>query len=211
MTAWKELVARVKGFMDEEEGWRLHQTALKAARLGPCLEGGGYCGKSTLYLGAACRESGSVLFSIDHHRGSEEQQPGQEYFDPDLLDPATGRVDTFRFFRQTLEKAELEDTVVPLVCPSSLAARQWATPLALVFIDGGHSFQDAFTDYSGWTGHLIPGGYLLIHDLFEDPAQGGQAPYEVYKLALASGLFQELPRTKTLGVLKRNTPGEKMR
>lgn len=198
-----ELLARVKGFMDEEEGRRLYEVAREAARLGPCLEIGSYCGKSALYLGSACREAGRTLFSIDHHRGSEEQQPGQEYFDPDLFDPSTGEVNTLPHFRKTLELAGLEETVVPIVSRSEVAARHWAGPLGLVFIDGGHAFSTAYTDYCCWAGHVVLGGFLVIHDIFEDPAQGGQAPWEVYKLALASGLFQELPRTKSLGVLKR--------
>jgi len=189
--------------MDPQEGERLYQVSLEASKLGPCLEIGSYCGKSTIYLGSACKANGSVLFSIDHHRGSEEQQPGEQYFDPELFDHESGKIDTFPFFRKTLEAAGLEDTVIPMVCSSALAARFWATPLALVFIDGGHSFHDAFTDYSAWAPHIVPGGYLLIHDIFEDPKEGGQAPFEVYKLALASGLFEEQPRTKSLGVLKR--------
>ncbi|MFH1092012.1 MAG: class I SAM-dependent methyltransferase [Pseudomonadota bacterium] len=201
-----KLIKQVKGFLDEEEGARLYEVALEASRLGPCLEIGSYCGKSSLYLGQACQINDSVLFAVDHHRGSEEQQPGEEYFDPELLDPVSGRIDTFPHFRSTLEKAGLEDTIVPLVCRSSLAAKKWATPLALVFIDGGHSFEDVYTDYRSWAGNIMPGGYLLIHDLFENPAEGGQAPFEVYKLACASGLFKELPRTKTLGVLRRLSP-----
>jgi len=203
MNVDEQLLARTKGFLDPEEGIRLYETALIASKMGPCLEIGSYCGKSTLYLGAACKENASVLFSIDHHRGSEEQQPGEEYFDPELYDEQQGKIDTFRFFRQTIEQAGLEDTVIPMVCRSALAARQWAIPLALVFIDGGHSYEDAFTDYNAWAPHLLSGGYLLIHDIFEDPKKGGQAPFQVYKLALASGLFEEKPRTKTLGVLKR--------
>ena len=197
------LLDNVKGFLDPEEGARLYETALLAANLGPCLEIGSYCGKSSIYIGTACREAGSVLFSIDHHRGSEEQQPGEEYFDPDLLDQAAGRVDTFPHFRRTLDMASLEDAVIPMVCRSRLAAKAWATPLGLVFIDGGHSFEAALTDYTCWAGHLRLGGYLVIHDIFKDPSEGGQAPYDIYKLALASGLFEELPMTKTLGVLRR--------
>lgn len=197
----------IKGFMDPEEGRGLYEFAKKAGRLGPCLEIGSYCGKSTVYLGAACRESGGILFSIDHHRGSEEQQPGEAYFDPELFDPQAGRVDTFPTFRKTLQAAVLEDTVVPLVCKSAVAARCWATPLGLVFIDGGHTLEAAYTDYNAWAGHIVPGGYLLIHDIFKDPSQGGQAPYRVYRLAAASGLFRELPMIKTLGVLQRRRSG----
>jgi MMP 1-O-methyltransferase len=201
-----DIIADVKGFLDPEEGLRLYHVAREAAPRGPCLEIGSYCGKSMLYLGTACRQSGSVLFSIDHHRGSEEQQPGEEYFDADLFDPACGKIDTFPHFRRTVELANLEETVIPMVCPSRLAARSWATPLSLVFIDGGHAFDTAFNDYVGWASHIIPGGYLLIHDIFEDPAQGGQAPFKVYQYALASGLFIEHPRCKTLGVLQKKIP-----
>lgn len=198
---------RFKGFMAEEEALRLYELAREAAPLGPCLEIGSYCGRSAAYLGFGCREAGGILFSIDHHRGSEEQQPGEEYFDPELLDPKTGRIDTFPVFSAALKDLFLEDTVVPIVSVSSVAARFWRTPLSLIFIDGGHTFEAAFADYSSWVSHLLPGGYLLIHDIFADPARGGQAPYCVYRLALASGLFQELPMVGTLGVLRRTSDG----
>jgi predicted O-methyltransferase YrrM len=197
-------IENIKGFLDPEEGRALYDIALEASRLGPCLEIGSYCGKSAVYLGSACRENGAVLFSIDHHRGSEEQQPGEEYFDPGLFDFETFSMNTLPHFRQTLTLAGLEETVVPIVSRSDVVARGWATTLSLVFIDGGHAFETARRDYECWTSHIIPGGYLLIHDIFEDPAQGGQAPWEVYKLALASGRFEELPRIKSLGALKRN-------
>ncbi|PIP37370.1 MAG: hypothetical protein COX19_16945 [Desulfobacterales bacterium CG23_combo_of_CG06-09_8_20_14_all_51_8] len=202
------LIERTKGFLDAEEGRRLFDVALCASRLGPCLEIGSYCGKSTIYLGTACRANNSVLFAVDPHSGSEEQQPGEEYFDPGTWDIRRGRMDTFPLFSKTLADAGLENTVVPLVARSAVAARQWATPLSLVFIDGGHSFAAAYTDYTCWAGHILPGGYLLIHDIFKNPEEGGQAPYYVYQKALASGLFQELPMTKTLGVLRRLACGE---
>ena len=205
MTLDEKLIDKVKGFLDEEEGRYLYEIALEASKKGPCLEIGSYCGKSTIYLGTGCLKNNGILFSIDHHRGSEEQQPGEEYFDPDLLDPLTSRIDTFREFRKTIELANLEETVVPLVSKSEVAARSWATPLSLVFIDGGHSYKAVYTDYNCWARHIIPGGYLLIHDIFPDPEKGGQAPYHIYNLAIASGLFQEFPMIKTLGVLKRQS------
>ncbi len=195
----------IKGFLDDEEALRLYELAGKACIHGPCLEIGSYCGKSATFLGLACQQHGAVLFSIDHHRGSEEQQPGQAYFDPELLDERSGLIDTFTIFRTTLDELSLSDTVVPLVGPSTLVARSWQTPLSLVFIDGGHTFASAFGDYLAWVSHLQAGGYLLIHDIFFDPAQGGQAPHCIYELALASGLFIELPMTKTLGVLQKTS------
>jgi predicted O-methyltransferase YrrM len=193
----------IKGFLDDQEARKLYAIAREASRRGPCLEIGSYCGKSAYYLGKGCRESGGILFSIDHHRGSEEQQPGQEYFDPELFDETAGMIDTFRLFRKTLQDHGLEETVVPIVSRSAVAARAWRTPLSLVFIDGSHTFASAHMDYTLWTPHLIPDGYLLIHDLFPDPTQGGQAPYEVFCIARNSGLFTEEPRIRTLGILKR--------
>jgi hypothetical protein len=61
----------------------------------------------------------------------------------------------------------------------------------------------ARTDYNAWTGHILSGGFLLIHDIFPDPSQGGQAPYHIYNLALQSGLFRKHSMVKTLGVLQR--------
>ena len=195
--------SQVKGFLDEAEGEALYRLSLESCVHGPCLEIGSYCGKSTLYIGCACKEKKSILFSIDHHRGSEEQQPGEEYFDPDLFDYQNFQMDTFRAFRKTLADAALEDTVVPLVCRSSVAARAWQTKLSMIFIDGGHSREAVETDYRLWSEHLLPGGYLLFHDIFKDPAEGGQAPYDIYNLALSSGDFIEEAMVKTLGVLRR--------
>ncbi len=198
----QSLIDQTKGFLDLEEGLKLYEIARRASRTGPCLEIGSYCGKSSLFLGAGCRDNNGILFSIDHHRGNEEQQPGEFYCDPDLVDERTGRIDTLGFFRETLERAGLEDTVVPIVSPSTVVARQWATPLSLVFIDGGHTFEAALDDYKAWAGHVQPGGYLLIHDIFFDPSEGGQAPRQIYQRACQSGAFEDLGVLKTLAVLR---------
>ena len=194
---------QVKGFLHPDEGECLYQLAFDASALGPCLEVGSYCGKSTLYIGTGVRDGGGLLYSLDHHRGSEEHQLGEEYHDPDLFDAQIGQMDSLPTFRRTLALAGLESAVVPVVATSAQAGRYWQTPLALVFIDGGHSLEAALTDYRAWAMHIVPGGYLAIHDIFPDPADGGQAPYEIYQLALASGLFETVEIRLTLGVLKR--------
>jgi len=188
--------------MADDEVVRLFELAEAASARGPILEIGSYCGRSAAIMGQACKENNSVLFSIDHHTGSEEQQPGEEYFDPDLFDDRTKGVNTLPFFRQTLSRAGLEEAVVPIVSSSAVAGRLWQTSLAMVFIDGGHSFDAAHTDFITWSPHLIAGGYLVIHDIFFSPEAGGQAPRQVYETALATGQYEELPMTGTLGVLR---------
>jgi len=193
----------IKGFMDEAEAVRLYQLALEAAQNGPVLEIGSYCGKSAYIIGSACKEKNSILYSIDHHRGSEEQQKGEEYFDSDLFDVRVSRVNTLPFFQETLKQTQLEQTVVPIVAPSLVAGRMWTTQLSMVFIDGGHSLDAAHADYLTWNNHISANGFLVIHDIFLDPEKGGQAPRKIYEIALESGNYQALEMTKTLGVLKR--------
>ncbi len=194
---------RIKGFLAEDEGQALYRYALEASKTGPCLEVGSYCGKSTVYLATACQAGNSVLYALDHHRGSEEHQKGEEYHDPDLFDQEINSMDSFKEFRKTINQAGLNETVIPIVTSSVIASKQWVTPLAMVFIDGGHSMEAAMGDYRSWAGHIVQGGILAIHDLFPDPSRGGQAPYEIWKLALGSGLFEELEIINTLGFLRR--------
>ncbi|HEX9992700.1 MAG TPA: class I SAM-dependent methyltransferase [Acidimicrobiales bacterium] len=192
-----------KGFMPPDEGLALHEAGLEAAALGPLLEVGTYCGKSAIYLGAAARERGTLLFTVDHHRGSEENQPGWEWHDPTLVDPDLGVMDTLPVFRRTIRDAGLEGTVVAVVGDSPTVARHWATPVALVFVDGGHGAGPAHADYEGWAPKVRPGGLLAIHDVFPDPADGGRPPYEVYLRALRSGAFEEVRAVGSLRVLRR--------
>lgn len=192
-----------KGYLDDAEGLRLYELARAQGGLGPVLEVGSYCGKSSVYLGAGVREAGGTLLCLDHHRGSEEHQPGEGYHDPELFDPVVERMDTLPALRRTLHRAGLESTSVLLVGRSQDIAPVWSTPLAMVFIDGGHSHPQAHADFDGWAPKLMQGGILAIHDLFPDPNEGGQAPIEIYRKGLASGAFEALETTKTLGVLRR--------
>ncbi len=205
-----ELRARAeaaRGFMPVDEGLALHEHAMAVAVAGPWLEIGSYCGKSAIYLGAAARARGCVFFALDHHRGSEENQAGWEWHEPDLVDPEIDRIDTLPAFRRTIHDAGLEGTVVALVGDSPTVGAVWATPLALLFIDGGHGREPAHRDYETWVPHLTAGGTLLIHDVFPDPADGGRPPFEIYRRALESGAFREIAAVGSLRVLTRTGPG----
>ncbi len=196
-----------RGFMPAPEGAALHETAARYARVGPILEIGTYCGKSTIYLAAAARAAGQFVITVDHHRGSEENQPGWEYHDPELVDPRTGRLDTLPHFRAALAASGLEDSVIAIVGRSADVARLWQAGLGMLFIDGGHTDAAAVADYQGWAPHLARGGALAIHDVFPDPADGGQAPYRIYRRALASGTFTEVRAEGSLRVLERTGDG----
>lgn len=194
-----------KGFMPEDEGLLLHRVARERLSHGPALEVGTYCGKSAIYLGAAAREVGETVFTVDHHRGSEENQAGWEHHDASLVDPETGLMDTLPVFRRTIAAAGLEDQVIAVIGKSPTVAALWRTPLSLLFIDGGHAEVHAQADYTGWAHWVMPGGSLVIHDVFEHPADGGQAPFHVFRRALDSGAFVEADALGSMRVLRRLT------
>jgi predicted O-methyltransferase YrrM len=204
------LARTVRGFMPADEGLALYHLAQERLPHGPALEVGSYCGKSAVYLAAAARDVDGVVFTVDHHRGSEENQAGWEHHDPELVDPRTGRLDTLPFFRRTIVDAGLDDVVVAVVGWSATVSGHWRTPLSLLFIDGGHGEEPAHGDYAGWARWVMPGGLLAIHDVFPDPADGGRPPYDVYLRALASGAFDEVAAVGSLRVLRRisGAPGE---
>jgi predicted O-methyltransferase YrrM len=196
-----------RGFMPPDEGRALFETAAAYAPAGPIAEIGTYCGKSTIYLAAAARQAGQRLVTVDHHHGSEENQPGWEYHDAELVDPATGRLDTLPHFRATLAAAGVEDEVIAIVGRSAEVAALWRAPLGMLFIDGGHTDAAAVADYEGWAPHVATGGALAIHDVFPDPADGGQAPYRIYQRAVASGAFTPVGVHGSLRVLERTGQG----
>lgn len=192
-----------RGFMPPDEGLALYQAASQA-QAGPMLEVGSYCGKSACYVGPVALERQTPLFCVDHHRGSEENQQGWEWHEPDLVDPAVGKMDTLPIFRKTVHDGGFEDVVVGVVGQSAFVAKAWAIPLGFLFIDGGHGVEPAALDYQLWTPHVAVGGTLVIHDVFPDPADGGRPPYEqIYLPALNSGLFDEVSATGSLRVLRR--------
>lgn len=196
-----------KGFMPPDEGDALFTAAVAAGVAVPGLpfvEVGSYCGRSTIWLGGAARACATVVFAIDHHRGSEENQAGWEHHDPTLVDARAGLMDTLPTFRDAIRRAGLDDVVVAVVARSAAVASLWRTPLAFLFIDGGHGEEPARADYEGWTPHVALGGTLAVHDVFPDPADGGRPPYEqIYQPAIASGRFEPIGDTGSLRVLRR--------
>ncbi len=207
-----EMARATRGFMPDNEGEALFAAALRAGEAGLAaaspttfVEIGAWCGKSTVYLGAAAETTGAALLSIDHHRGSEENQPGWEYHEPDLVDPEVGRIDTLPQWRRTVTRAGLESSVVGIVGDSPTLAARWDRPLAFCFIDGGHGEDPAWADFHGWAPHVALGGWLAIHDVFPDPADGGRPPYDLYRGALESGEFTDDGACGSLRVLRRIT------
>ena len=196
------VAAATKGFLPADEGDAL-LVAASGATAGTWLEIGTYCGKSTVHLGSAAREVGADLVTLDHHRGSEENQPGWEWHDASLVDPHTGRLETLPHLRHTLWDAGLDDVVSVVVGTTQQVARWWSTPLTLLFLDGNHTEEVAQHDYAAYAPHLVPGGLLLVHDVFEREQDGGRPPWNVYQRALGEG-FEDVSATGSLRVLRRS-------
>lgn len=196
-------INKVKGFLDPKEGDALYSYAKQYSISGSCLEIGSYCGKSAVYLGMAVKENRQKLYSVDHHKGSEEQQPGEEYFDPDLKSKDGDGIDTLPFFLDTIEKSKLQSFVIPIVSTSEEANEDLDINFDMIFIDGGHSEEAAQKDYDLWTDRINIGGILAIHDVFPNPKDGGRPPYNIYIKALESGNFEELEVVKSLRLLRK--------
>lgn len=202
-----ERARRTPGFMPDDEGMALHQLAHLASRRvagATMVEIGAWCGKSTIYLGSGAEDA--VVFSIDHHHGSEENQPGWDHHDPSVVDPRTGRIDTLPFWRRAVDDAGLGKQVVGVVGDSPTVAAHWRTPLDLCFIDGGHGDAPAWADFLGWAPLVAVGGWLVIHDVFPDPAEGGRPPYELWQAARHSGQWAEHGAWGSLRALVRVKP-----
>jgi len=193
---------RTKGFLPPDEAVALHDAALGAPS-GTWLEVGTYCGKSTVHLGGAAREVGARLVTLDHHRGSEENQSGWEWHDTSLVDAHTGQLETLPSLRHTLWDAGLDDVVSVVVATTQQVAGWWASALTLLFLDGNHTEEVAQHDYAAFAPHLVPGGLLAIHDVFERPEDGGRPPWNVYRRAVDSGSYTELGACGSLRVLVR--------
>jgi predicted O-methyltransferase YrrM len=200
------LAEQITGFMPADEGRALYDAAVRYLGDGTGVEIGTYCGKSTVLLGAAAQQTGGVVYTIDHHHGSEEHQPGWEYHDTSMVDPVTGLFDTLPTLRHTLDAAGVDDNIVAVVGRSTVVAKSWRTPLRFLFIDGGHTEEAAQRDFDGWAKWVAVGGGLVIHDVFPNPDEGGQAPFHIYRRALDSGEFTEVSATGTLRVLERVSP-----
>lgn len=195
--------AEVKGFLSDEEGLLLARYAVQGLHVGEAVEIGSWCGRSSIYIAQEIAKKNRLLFCVDHHRGSEENQPDWEWFDKQVWDQQAGAVDTLPHFRSNIRAAGLENTIVAMVGQSAKIGQVWQTSLGFLFLDGGHTMKAALADYRAWATHLVKGGFLAIHDVFPDPADGGRPPFEVCEMALASGLYSRIDQTGSLVILQR--------
>ena len=195
-------IDKLKGFMPKNEGLALTKWSAKFSSIGPILEIGSYCGKSAMYLSKGAILNDQFVYTIDHHFGSEEHQIDEEYFDSEIYDHKNKRVDTLPLLISNINKIQVKN-VVPIISNSIDIASKWNTKLGMVFIDGGHSFQAANDDYESWNTKIIQNGALVIHDIFENPDEGGQAPFEIFQKALKNN-FKIYDRVDTLACLIKN-------
>ena len=193
---------KIKGFLKHTEGVALYENTKEVCVHGNAAEIGSYCGKSTCYIAQACKENNSLLYAIDHHRGSEEQQKGQEYFDEEIFDVLENRINTYPLFLKNIKEYELDNFIKPMVMDSISASKEISEALDFIFIDGSHTYESARNDYKYWKPKLRNGGILAIHDIYDSEDDGGQAPREIYETALREG-FTLKKRVESLVLLVR--------
>ena len=193
----------VKGFLSDKEAKKLQELFLNVHHLGSVLEIGTYCGKSTLNFALIAKKIGGLIYTIDHHTGSEEHQLGEEYHDEDLYDKRLKKFNTLPEFLKNLRSSNLDNFIIPIISKSSDASKTFSELISLLFIDGGHSLEAALSDYNSWKDKICSGGLLVIHDVFPNPKDGGRPPFEIYSKAQKSKQFEDLGIYETLGILKK--------
>ena len=192
----------VKGFLAHEEGILLYEMAKKYCTKSFAVEIGSYCGKSACYIGQACKTKGTHLITIDHHRGSEEQQFGEEYFDSEEYDYKNNRVDTLPTLLRNISKFELDEHIRVVVDNSESASKKIKGEIDFLFIDGSHTFASARNDYESWKNKIRAGGILTIHDIYDSEEEGGQAPREIFEKAITED-FTLVKRVNSLVALEK--------
>ena len=193
----------VKGFLSDKEAKKLQELFLNVHHLGSVLEIGTYCGKSTLNFALVAKKIDGLIYSVDHHTGSEEHQLGEEYHDEDLFDKRLEKFNTLPELLKNLRSSSLGKYIIPILSKSSEASKTFSETISLLFIDGGHSLEAALSDYNSWKDKICPGGLLVIHDVFPNPQDGGRPPYEIYSKAQKSKKFEDLGIYETLGILRK--------
>ncbi len=196
-------MVEIKGFLSPKESKKLQELFQKVHKLGPILEIGTYCGKSAINFAEVAKKFNSLVFSVDHHTGSEEHQLGEEYHDDELFDKRLNKFNTLPEFLKNVILYKKSEYIIPILDESKKAAKRFFEEISLLFIDGGHAKQTALDDYYAWKDKICSGGLLVIHDVFPDPEDGGRPPFEIYSLASESGEFEDLGIYETLGILKR--------
>ena len=193
----------VKGFLNDKEAKKLQELFLNVHHLGSVLEIGTYCGKSTLNFALVAKKIDGLIYTVDHHTGSEEHQLGEEYHDEDLYDKRLKKFNTLPEFLKNLRSSNLDNFIIPIISKSSDASETFSELISLLFIDGGHSLEAALSDYNSWKDKICSGGLLVIHDVFPNPEDGGRPPFEIYSRAQKSKQFEDLGIYETLGILKK--------
>lgn len=178
-------------------GWSLpgeFETLTKYAStcVGPWVEIGSYCGRSTVALGKEAQRHGHVVFAVDPHRGNPEMDAGEACHHPDVWAREHGSLSVLI---DHIRKHGLEGTVVPVVGAGQAFAETGIRP-GFVFIDADHSYAGCKQDFNTWAELLDPSGVLAMHDTTD------VGPGRVRDEALAAG-WHLVEQVESLAILTR--------
>ena len=179
------IAERVDGWLSERQGRELFRAALACAGRGAIVEIGSWKGRSTVWLAAAARRAGTIVYAVDRHEASREDPTARTYDD----------------FRRNLTAAGLLDHVRPLVMSSREAERILEGPVGVLFIDGDHSDAGAQEDFTLWLPRLAPGAALLCHDVSTASYSGPRRMFQ--RLVCRSAEFDAVRRVGSMMVARR--------
>jgi len=142
-----------------EEGQRLAYLASQVPDGGVIVEIGSCHGRSAAYIASALQEKGIQDVT---------------FYAVDLWDLGVGRTPerhhspaAFRRFKSNLKRLGVWHLVKPVKADSLAAAKKFAKQnreIDLLYIDGGHKYEEVLLDYQEWSPFVRIGGNIVFHD-----------------------------------------------
>jgi predicted O-methyltransferase YrrM len=157
--AW-QAAKNVPGFLLENEARFLGRMAACAPRAGVIVEIGSFKGKSAVMLGKLAEhyDIGPIV-AIDPHNFNNAEllehrsSPGATSYDE---------------FLNNIEAAGVSPYVEVHRQLSTEVAKSWDRAIRLLWIDGDHSYRGAKADFDAFMPHLIPNGFVALHDALHE-------------------------------------------
>jgi predicted O-methyltransferase YrrM len=150
------LIDAVEGFLisPDQERW-LFKAAKSLPDHAVILEIGSFKGRSTCCLAFGCRGSRKHVFAVDTFEGNEKDFRAGVLFDTNYYSVLKGNI----------ERNGLTEYVTTVTGTSADVGKTWNTPIHLLFIDGGHEYEDVLADFQTFFPHVVPGGMVAFHDV----------------------------------------------
>jgi hypothetical protein len=149
-------------------GWFSHSNAYKsfvdrAPNDATFVEIGTFMGRSTCCMGELIKNSGKNIkfYTVDTFAGSI----GEEWHSDIINQLSKNNSDLYQQFLYYVKQCKVDDFITPIHSTSLDAANQFDDgSLDMIYVDGGHTYQEVFDDLTAWYPKLKSGGIIAGDD-----------------------------------------------